>query len=117
MGYRSGVYPLPACTGYPALESCDGSLGGACVSDGYWVFGGRETWGAGIGLGEWATWHLGTGNGYKQHFTLIFSHGQRWNFSPALVVSIFRCRTNCSTHMGFLGGIAFNHKLFIVTQT
>jgi hypothetical protein len=57
MGYRSGIYPLPACTGYPALESCDGSPGGACVSNGYWVDGGRETWGAGIGLGEWATLH------------------------------------------------------------
>ena len=117
MGYSSGVYPLPACTGYPALETSDVSPGGGCVRCGYGVRGGWETWGAGIGLGEWATWHLGLGNGYRQHFTLIVFHAQSGNNSPALAFSIFRCPTNCNILMGFFCGIAFDHKLFIVTQT
>ncbi len=127
MEHRSGTSPLVTCTGYPVLETWDGSSKGAF---------GLEM--VGMGVLHLRGWYrlknlgccpgmvgAGVGRGreclpsslYSQHFTLFFPLSKKWILSSTLFFSAFRCPTNCNTFMDFFCAIAFDNNLFPVTQT
>jgi hypothetical protein len=142
MEHSSGTCPLPACTGYLALETWDGSPGGGCSPEmvdvgvlhlGAWFC--LKTLGSipgmvGAGVGRrYRLKNLGSvpgmggavmGRGreclpssvYSQHFTLFFPLSKKWILSSTLFFPAFRCRTNCNTFMDFFCAIAFDNNLF-----